>query len=414
MSHALKQFQMKRKLTLVLFVLFTSIIAKAQPTMMAGSVTIPMGGTAEVSYTVNDFWNITIFNGTVTWDPAVVSFSAVTFLSTPFSNYPATFNTSQTANGILSFTWFHPFTIGATIPDGDPVFKITFTGVGGQGTTSTMGFSSTPEPIYYENFSVQSGAYATVNGLATISGGSTNPPVANFTWSGSGLNWYFTSTSTGSPTSYLWSFGDGNTSTQQNPTYSYATGGTYQVCLTATNANGSDSTCHMVYAVAPPVANFTVGGTGLYHSFTSTSTGNPTSYSWTFGDGGTSTLQNPTHTYAAYGTYQVCLTVSNSFGNDSTCHMVYATMTVGLEDQESIENFNIAYLPESQVIQVNADESANSNFLVEVYSVQGQLLISGSTASGSLSLPVQNLGSGICFVRMTAGNEVITRKLFVY
>ncbi len=69
----------------------------------------------------------------------------------------------------------------------------------------------------------------------------------------------------------------------------------------------------------PPTASFVDSvPTGSFKvSFTDTSTGSPTSWSWNFGDGGTSTLQNPTHTYAAAGTYNVVLTVSNAGGTSA-------------------------------------------------------------------------------------------------
>ena len=73
---------------------------------------------------------------------------------------------------------------------------------------------------------------------------------------------------------------------------------------------------------ARPRANFTatpVTGTApLAVRFTDTSTGSPTSWAWSFGDGQTSTLRNPNHTYAAAGTYTVSLTVSNAAGQSGT------------------------------------------------------------------------------------------------
>src|SRR5262249_51511607 len=57
---------------------------------------------------------------------------------------------------------------------------------------------------------------------------------------------------------------------------------------------------------------------GAIVQFGDTSTGNPTSWSWTFGDGGTSNLQNPTHPYNSAGIYGVTLTVSNSFGSSTS------------------------------------------------------------------------------------------------
>ncbi len=84
-----------------------------------------------------------------------------------------------------------------------------------------------------------------------------------------------------------------------------------------------------------PVANAnfsgspTSGTAPLAVNFTDLSTGSPTSWSWTFGDGGTSTAQSPSHTYNAAGTYNVALTVSNACGNDTETKNAYITVTAG-------------------------------------------------------------------------------------
>jgi PKD repeat protein len=83
------------------------------------------------------------------------------------------------------------------------------------------------------------------------------PPVANFTASPltgpAPLTVNFTDTSTGSPTSWSWAFGDGNISTVQNATHTYAAAGTYDVSLTAANAGGSNTTVKVGYVVVQPV-----------------------------------------------------------------------------------------------------------------------------------------------------------------
>ncbi len=139
-------------------------------------------------------------------------------------------------------------------------------------------------------------------------------PVAMFTPNTSGSTVIFTNTSTGSPTSYSWNFGDGGTSTLPNPTHTYAPGA-YTCCLTASNTCGtSQQYCLPINIVCPlPVASYTYTLNNGVASFTSTSTGSPTSYAWNFGDGGTSSLPNPTHTFVP-GTYTCCLTASNSCG----------------------------------------------------------------------------------------------------
>jgi len=163
-------------------------------------------------------------------------------------------------------------------------------------------------------------------------------PVANFTadqTSGTEpLTVTFTDTSTNSPTSWLWSFGDGGTSTERNPTHVYLPG-TYTVSLTGTNAAGSDSETKTDYitvtaAESAPTAAFsantTSGDVPLTVTFTDSSTGNPTSWLWNFGDGTTSTDRNPVHTYTISGTYTVTLTVSNTAGSDSETKTGYITV----------------------------------------------------------------------------------------
>jgi len=146
------------------------------------------------------------------------------------------------------------------------------------------------------------------------------------------LSVQFTDISLNNPTSWLWEFGDGATSTLQNPAYTYTVPGTYTVNLTVTNACGSDtiSKINVITAAPPcpvPVANFTVfqdeGPVPLVVQFTDTSTNEPISWDWLFGDGSYTNERNPSHTYAATGTYNVTLTASNGCGSDSISKDVY-------------------------------------------------------------------------------------------
>jgi PKD repeat protein len=129
--------------------------------------------------------------------------------------------------------------------------------------------------------------------------------------------------STNSPTSWYWYFGDGGTSTDQNPVYEFTEAGTWTVQLTATNDAGSNTSTLSSYITATtlysPVASFTSdvasGTTPLAVQFTDTSTRSPTSWLWSFGDGYTSTLQNPSHTYTGTGSYTVTLTATNAAGS---------------------------------------------------------------------------------------------------
>lgn len=184
------------------------------------------------------------------------------------------------------------------------------------------------------DFPIRTGAIASLP--TSGGGGGGNPiPVANFSadqLSGvAPLTVTFTDLSSNAPSAWSWTFGNGATRTgttlaEQNPTYTYDTPGSYTVTLTASNVNGSDVETKDAYitvgaAPAGPMANFTFapdGGTApLDVTFTDTSTGSPTSWAWTFGDGGTFNDQAPPiHTYATSGTYSITLKVTNEFGTN--------------------------------------------------------------------------------------------------
>jgi len=133
----------------------------------------------------------------------------------------------------------------------------------------------------------------------------------------------FTDLSKGSPTTWKWDFGDGSTSLDKNPTHTYTTLGTYTVSLTVTNANGQDTTSkkNLIMATLAPVAEFKadrqLGKAPFVVRFTDLSTNNPTTWSWDFGDGTSSSEQNPQHIYMNEGSYDVRLTVTNQYGSDS-------------------------------------------------------------------------------------------------
>jgi len=153
-------------------------------------------------------------------------------------------------------------------------------------------------------------------------------PRADFT-SGTSYGWHnlspiqFTDTSANVPQSWLWDFGDGSTSIEQNPpVHIYRNAGTYTVNLTVTNVKGTDSKTQVLTLTAPPVpvagfvANVTSGTSPAPIQFNDTSTNLPVAWSWDFGDGTNSTEQNPVHWYAP-GMYYVNLTVTNGGGSNS-------------------------------------------------------------------------------------------------
>lgn len=130
----------------------------------------------------------------------------------------------------------------------------------------------------------------------------------------------------GTRTASLWDFGDGSDSTEGSPVHLYTTPGTYSVTLTVTGPSGSDSVTErdlVTVLQPPPVADFTVdpaeGSAPLTVHFSNTSDWRANTVSlWDFGDGSTSTVEHPYHTYEKPGAYTVELTVAGPRGADRT------------------------------------------------------------------------------------------------
>jgi PKD repeat protein len=175
-----------------------------------------------------------------------------------------------------------------------------------------------------------------VNGGTLIVGAYTGPvagfhgtPVAGL----APLAVRFTDDSTGA-TAWAWDFDNDGTidSTVQNPAHTYATTGTSTVKLTVTGPGGSDSMVKTGYITAgttAPTAQFAAdtrsGSYPLTVQFSDQSTGSVTSWHWDFGDGRSSSLQNPTHTFTYPGTFTVTLTAAGPGGSGSTTTTISAT-----------------------------------------------------------------------------------------
>ena len=157
--------------------------------------------------------------------------------------------------------------------------------------------------------------------LSSFSCGGPVPPVASFTANPQSVceqqQVTFTDQSTGAD-SWSWSFPGGNpsTSTDQNPVVTYISSGMHDVTLTVTNAFGNDTqTATNFIDVDPlPIPNFTFSVLAPLQIEFDNLTAAGLGYSWNFGDGNFSGEFEPTHTYAAPGTYSVVLTAFNNCG----------------------------------------------------------------------------------------------------
>jgi PKD repeat protein len=138
----------------------------------------------------------------------------------------------------------------------------------------------------------------------------------------------FTNQSSGTITSYSWNFGDGGSSPQASPTYTFPLPGLYNVTLSVVGPGGTSNVSRQINVQSPttPVAGFTQdktsGPSPLTVQFTNQSTGNISSYSWIFGDGETSSEQNPSHQFVDVGTYNVIFTVTGPGGTSSVTRKI--------------------------------------------------------------------------------------------
>lgn len=123
-------------------------------------------------------------------------------------------------------------------------------------------------------------------------------------------------------TSWLWDFGDGQTSTEQNPSHSYTYDDDYQVCLEVKNECGQDTKCDTISICREPISNFSYSNkNNLIVAFKNLSL-NADSLFWDFGDGQFSNEQNPVHKYTQDGTYTACLKAINNCGEHISCSMI--------------------------------------------------------------------------------------------
>jgi PKD repeat protein len=142
----------------------------------------------------------------------------------------------------------------------------------------------------------------------------------------------FTDMSTGSPESWIWDFGDGSTSTGPNPVHAFTKAGAFDVTLTVTRGMNKDSATQTIIVGSVPAADFVADSTTVSVNtpvhFTDKTVNSPTAWAWDFGDGATSSEQNPTRVYSVKGVYTVTLTATNNNGKDTEKKVNYITVGI--------------------------------------------------------------------------------------
>lgn len=206
-----------------------------------------------------------------------------------------------------------------------------------------------------------------------------------------------------------------NTSATTN-SITVTSGGTYTVSVPACNTT---SASQVITELPFPNANFSQSSIALTTTFTDLSTGSPTRWRWNFGDGSpTNTTQNPSHTYAAAGTYTVTLVVGNGICSDSFS----LNVMVDPNSISSVSNqamFELFPNPTSDILFVHISNTNTKVVSIDVLNTLGQKVISTPIQSVSnnntYSVDIKKLSDGVYYLQVTdSDNKISTAKFTIH
>jgi len=157
-----------------------------------------------------------------------------------------------------------------------------------------------------------------------------------------------------------------------------------------------------------PVANFDFDTNMNHVQFTNTGV-NATSYDWDYGDGNSSSEENPYYTYATEGTYIVTLTVTNACGTDVFTDTVIIVSTDNIEEL-SDNSFFIYPNPAKSFVEISSDKFSISK--IEIMDISGkQVDILNNISENDVNIDISELQNGIYFIKIsTLKNSVIIKK----
>ncbi len=219
---------------------------------------------------------------------------------------------------------------------------------------------------------------------------------------------------------WSWNFGDGSSASPlQNPNHTYTSFGNFTAQLTVTTTDGCTySLTQPMTIVEPPLVNFlyAFNASLVTTDFTNTSTvssGTIVSYSWNFGDGGSSTLQNPSHHFVVNGTYTVTLTATSSNG----CITTYSSSIVSNNSQGlnnvtgEGKNSSIYPNPASNFLFV----TVNKNVIIELFDTKMNTVYSSGLLleKKDFEIDVESLADGIYFLRTISDHDIHTSKIII-
>ncbi len=204
---------------------------------------------------------------------------------------------------------------------------------------------------------------------------------------------------------YLWSTG----ATTQ--TIDVTESGTYSVTVTNPTTGCAVTDEVTVTVNYTPSASFTYTSTGLTVIFTNTST-DGASYSWSFGDGGTSTTMNPSHTYAVPGSYTVTLTVTNPCGTDF--YSMVIEVGTAITDILLDESISVTPNPTADLTQVQITLPESMEIRLELTNSLGQTVwtaVPGTVLNATYTIDMTGFAAGVYQLHIAGDSAAATKQI---
>jgi PKD repeat protein len=226
---------------------------------------------------------------------------------------------------------------------------------------------------------------------------------------------------------YAWDFGDGSAIVyQKNPSHTYTTAGTYTVSLTGnirgyTTSGGSILTCSDTKTLTVDIKTavqptFDVDSTQKpLITFTNTTQTSETSmlYSWDFGDGGTTTVFNPSHVFAP-GTHTVTLTATGPCGTSASSKtLTIKDISTGIAQLHNTIQIDTRHDQLNNQLTVTLSSLPTSGGMVSVYNLQGKVIVSERITSLSNAISLGDIAAGSYIVRVQTQNAAGSTRIAV-
>lgn len=323
----------------------------------------------------------------------------------------STLNSHQTH----TVTWDCTDLDGNIVPDGEYTVWVEFTDKHAQGPLYSLTFTKGPQA---QSISPADQTYFKDIQLDFV------PLVADFTsdlteiCQGEAVT--FTSSSVGA-TSWNWNFGAGaspaTANTQGPHVVSYTSSGLKTVSLTI-NGSLTETKQNMITVNTSPTAEFTFDGTNYTVNFNNSSL-NANSYLWDFGDGESSTQNNPSHIYAEPGTYTVTLEAHYMECSDIVTHNILLPL-VGIDEQLNVNPSEIVIFPNptNGIIYLSSTITLSGKPFIKVIDTNGKTLFYKSfekiPKNEYQKIDLSQLEKGIYFLKVENTNDQSIQKIVIY